>query len=128
MSLAQLSVGLGGMAVAVKRRHAYHFLVIRGRHDKVVRDAFSMGTALSAPAPMLVAQGVAAARLMRGSTDRDRLVLGTLGAAMVAGYLGESLVRMRLQPSSWDPVDSPIAAAGLGLAALMATVAFCPSI
>jgi hypothetical protein len=47
---------------------------------------------------------------------------------MVAGYLGESLVRMRLRPSNWDRVDSPIAAAGLGLAALMAAVAFGPSI
>jgi hypothetical protein len=128
VSLAQLGVGLTGLVVAVRRRHAYHFLVLRGRPEHVVRDAFSMGTALSAPAPMLVTQGVAAARVLRGSTDRDRLVLGGLGAAMVAGYLGESLVRARLRPSNWDRVDSPVAAAGLGLAALMAAVAFGPSI
>lgn len=94
----------------------------------MVRDALSMGTALSAPSPMLVAQGVAAARVLRGPAgrefDRERLVLGGLGAAMTFGYLGESLVRRRLRPAHWDRVDSPIAATGVGLAALMAVVAF----
>jgi len=95
-----------------------------------MRDAASMGTALSAPAPMLVAQGVATVRLWRRAPDREpergceQIVLGGLGAAMTVGYLGESLVRRRLRPQHWDRVDSPIAATGLVLAVAMAVLAF----
>jgi hypothetical protein len=124
VSAAQLMTGLAGVVVAWKRRHAYDFLFLHGRTDRVARDALWMGTALSAPAPMLAAQAFATARLARGSSEAARLVLGGLGATMIAGYLGESLVRRRLQPSNWDRVDSPVAAAGLGLAAAMAAVAF----
>jgi hypothetical protein len=47
-------------------------------------------------------------------------VLGGLGAAMVAGYLAERLVRHRLAPSGWDAAESPVIVAGIGLAAAMA--------
>jgi hypothetical protein len=129
VSALQLTVGLAGLLVAVRRRHSWHFLFVRGRPENTLRDALSMGTALSAPSPMLIAQGVATARLLRrpseGERDRsrERLVLGGLGVAMTFGYLGESLVRRRLRPAHWDRVDSPIAATGVGLAALMAVVA-----
>jgi hypothetical protein len=130
VSAVQLTVGLAGLVVAATRRHSWHFLFVRGRPENTLRDGLSIGTALSAPSPMLIAQGVATARLWRGQSagerdrKRERLVLGGLGAAMTFGYLGESLVRRRLRPAHWDRVDSPIAATGLGLAALMAVVAF----
>jgi hypothetical protein len=124
VSTAQLVTGILGLAIALKRRHAYDFLMLHGRRDKVARDALTMGTALSAPAGMLGAQGVAAARLLRTSSDPARLVLGILGAAMTGGYLGESLVRRRLHPSNWDGVESPVVVAGLGLSAAMAVIAF----
>jgi hypothetical protein len=120
-----LAIGLVGLAVAIRRRRAYDFLGLRGDPAHVVRDAMWMGTALSAPAPMLIAQAWAAWRVgQRGTrgTERARLVLGALGAAMVGGYLGEALVRRRLRPSGWDRVESPIACAGLTLAAAMATL------
>src|SRR5262249_22701561 len=56
--------------------------------------------------------------------DRERLLLGGLGAAMVGGYLGEALVRRRLRSGGWDRVETPIAGAGLMLAAAMAAVWF----
>ena len=120
VSAAQLGAGLLGLVVALKRRHAYDFLFLHGRPDHVARDALFMGTALSAPAPMLVAQTVATARLLRGACGHDEVVLATLGAAMVPGYLGEALVRRRLQRSGFDTVESPIAVAGITLAAAMA--------
>jgi len=48
--------------------------------------------------------------------------LAGLGALQVPGYLGERLVRRRLRPSGWDAVESPLAAAGLGLAGAMAAL------
>jgi hypothetical protein len=108
------------MAVAVKRHHAYDVPLLHGRPDKVARDALLMGTALSAPGVMLAAQGWAIVRLLRGSPNPARRVLGGLGATMIAGYSAERLVRRRLRPSSWDPVESPLAATGMTLAATMA--------
>jgi hypothetical protein len=124
VSAAQLSLGVAGLAVALRRKHAYDFLMLHGRPEKVGRDALTMGTALSAPASMLIAQTVAIARLHRGPSRRARITLGTLGAVMITGYLGESLGRRRLRPSQWDPVESPIVAAGLASAAAMAVIAF----
>jgi hypothetical protein len=123
VSAAQLGAGVAGLVVAVRRRRAYDFLGWRGRDDRVARDALSMGTALSAPMPMLVIQGVATYRLRRGMPGPDRVVLGLLGGAMTVGYLGESLVRTRLRRVHWDRVESPVAVVGLGLASTMAVLA-----
>jgi hypothetical protein len=37
-------------------------------------------------------------------------------------YLGERLVRRRLRPSGWDPVETPLAVVGIGLAGAMAAL------
>jgi hypothetical protein len=124
---AQLAAGVAGLAIAVRRQRAYVFLGVRGDPAHVERDAAWMGTALSAPGPMLVAQAWAAWRVARTGSrpdGRERVVLGGLGAAMVGGYLGESLVRRRLRPAGFDRVESPIAGAGLGLSAAMASIWF----
>jgi hypothetical protein len=104
----------------------------RGSPEHVVRDSVLMGTALSAPATMLVTQAVATVLLARGNLTRgdtgpaDR-VLGVLGAAMVAGYLGEALVRRRLRPSGFDPLETPLVATGIVLAAAMAGLGLAPA-
>lgn len=120
IAAAQLAAGIARLIVALRRRRAYEFLWLSGSPDHVGRDAVAMGTALSAPAPMLVAQAVSTAMVVRGQNDKARRGLGLLGAAMVPGYLGERLVRERLSRSGWDAVESPIAIAGLSLAAAMA--------
>src|SRR5690348_16118521 len=90
VSTAQLATGGAGLALALRRRHAYHFLFLHGDPDRVALDAITMGTALSAPLPMLVAQAAAIAGLRRGRSNWPvRLLIG-LGAAMVGGYLGEA--------------------------------------
>ena len=118
VSLAQLGTGMAGMAVAIRRRHAYEFLLLRGREDRVARDSLLLGTALSAPVAFLATQALAI-RLLAVRRDPEAVrILRLLGATYVAGYLGERLVRERLR--HWDPVESPIAAAGIALAAAMA--------
>lgn len=120
VSAAQLALGLSGMAVAIHRRRAFDIPFWHGQQSTVGRDSLLMGTALSAPVIMLGAQAWATAALAsRPNVAADR-VLGGLGAAMIAGYLSERLVRERLLPSGWDAAETPVVIAGISLAAVMA--------
>lgn len=123
-SAAQLAAGAAGMTIAIQRRRAYHFLFLRGSPDTVGRDSVLLGTALSAPMPMLVTQLVATVAVAQRRCDSlAATMLSALGAAMVPGYLGEAIVRERIRPGGWDRLESPTAVAGLALAAAMAGVA-----
>lgn len=108
------------MAVAIRRRRPYDLPVLHGKPSTVGRDSLYLGTALSAPAPMLVAQAVATVRLARGPSAGATRILGGLGAIMVPGYLLERLVRARLRPGGGDAVESPLIVVGLTLAGAMA--------
>ena len=48
VSAVQLGAGLGGMARAVRRRHAFDIPGWRGRQSTVGRDSLPMGTAFRA--------------------------------------------------------------------------------
>ncbi len=122
VSRIQLCVGVVSAVVAVRRHHPYDVPLFGGRPDRVARDSVLIGTALSAPITMLVTQGVATARQLRHRTDLPDVVLGVLGAAMVAGYLAESLVRRRLRPSGADCLETPLILVGIGLASAMAVL------
>jgi hypothetical protein len=95
---------------------------MHGSADAIGRDVLTKGTALSAPVSMLATQAALTAVLARRPNRRVAQALGGLGATMVAGYLGERLVRQRLRPSGWDAVESPLLVAGIGLAASMAAL------
>jgi len=126
-SAVQLGAGLGGMALAIRRRRAFDIPGRRGQQSAVGRDSLLMGTALSAPAAMLVTQAAATmALLRRPDAAAPARVLGGLGAAMVAGYLLERLGRQRLRRSGWDAAESPLVIAGLSLAAAMALLGLRP--
>lgn len=124
VSAAQLAAGLAGLAVALRRRRNYDVWLpvggLRGSPEHVLRDSVLMGTAYSAPVPMLLAQGWALGRLTAGSDPRAVRVLTTLGAFMVPGFLSERHGRAHLR--HWDPVETPVVVAGTGLAAAMAVL------
>jgi hypothetical protein len=122
ISAAQLAAGLTGLAVAVRRRRHYDLPFLRGRPDTVARDAVLMGTAYSAPVPMLVAQFLATRALAQAPDDGARRMLGMLGALMVPGYLMERFDRAHLRPNGFDPVETPVVVAGIALAAAMAVL------
>ena len=127
VSAVQLGAGLGGMALAIRRCRAFDIPGWRGQQSAVGRDSLLMGTALSAPAAMLVTQAAATmALLRRPDAAAPARVLGGLGAAMVAGYLLERLGRQRLRRSGWDAAESPLVIAGLSLAAAMALLGLRP--
>ena len=120
VSAAQMVFGVSGLAVALRRRHAFDIPGWKGSPDRVATDAAWMGTALSAPGPMLVAQAVATVMTARRPSRSARRVLGLLGGGMSIGYPIERLVRHRLTPAGWDPVESPLALGGWALAIAMA--------
>jgi hypothetical protein len=122
VSMAQLSIGAVSTAVAVSRRRAYDLPMLHGRPENVRRDAVFLGTALSAPVTMLAAQAVTTVQFDKLGGARERTAIGALGAVMVAGYLGERLVRERLHRPGFDPVETPLALTGLLLAAGMAAL------
>jgi hypothetical protein len=122
VSVAQLATGVAGLVVALRRRHPYDVFWMHGRSDRIARDAILRGTALSAPVSNLLVQTVLTALVARRPSQGATRALGGLGALQVAGYLGERLVRRRLRPSGWDPVESPLVVAGIGMAGAMAVV------
>lgn len=117
VSSAQLAVQLTGLAVAVSRRRNYDIGFLRGSPRHVVRDSSWMGTAYSAPVYLLAAQWWATARLRRQPDDGARRLLGMLGILYVPGYLFERYVRAH--PRSFDPAETPVVLASVGLAAAM---------
>ena len=121
-SAAHLASGVAGMVVALRRRHPYDVFWMHGRADAIARDAIFNGTALSAPVSMLVTQAALTTAVARRPNRRVAQGLGGLGALLVAGYLGERLVRQRLRPSGWDPLESPLLVVAIGLAAAMAAL------
>jgi pimeloyl-ACP methyl ester carboxylesterase len=122
VSVAQLATGIAGMVVALRRRHPYDVFWMHGTTDAIARDTIVKGTALSAPLSNLLVQAALTAVVARRPTRGAARALAGLGALQVAGYLGERLVRRRLRPSGWDRVETPLAIAGIGLAAAMAAL------
>src|SRR5829696_3585883 len=118
VSVAQLATNVTGLAVALRRRHPYDVFWMHGQADTVARDAILRGTALS----NLLAQAAMTVLVARRPSPGAARALAGLGALQVPGYLGERLVRRRLRPSGWDAVESPLAAAGIGLAGAMAAL------
>jgi hypothetical protein len=129
VSAAQLAVQVVANAVAIRRRRHYDFvpLGMRGSPTTVARDSLLMGTSFSAPVVMLAAQVTATAALHRAPNPLAARTLGFLGWAMIGGYLGERMVQRRLIAGDWDPVETPLAAAGLGGAVVMAGLGLGPT-
>lgn len=120
VAAGQLGLNVAGLVVAVRRHYPFEIPGWSGSPDHVVRDALWMGTALSAPAPMIVAQAVSTAALARGPSPLARRVLCGLGLAMTLGYPIERHIRHRLTRGGWDRMESPLLLAGLALAVAMA--------
>jgi hypothetical protein len=128
VSAAQLATGLTGLVVALRRRRHYDVWmpagidgpVWHGSPEHVARDSVVMGTAYSAPVGMLVAQLGSAVRLARVGDRRALRDVTTLGALLTGGYLVERSGRAYLR--DWDPVETPLVVAGLGLAVAMAVL------
>jgi hypothetical protein len=121
VSTAQLALGLVGLRHAVRTGTSYDLGLLRGSLDTARRDRWLMGSNLSAPGVMLIAQGVSTLLLL---SDRRRQVaarvLGVLGAVMTLGYPAEVSVR-----HAWrhpDRVVAPLSAAAEALAVTMAVL------
>jgi hypothetical protein len=121
-SAAQLVAGVAGRRVAVREGRSFDIALIgwRGQRERIARDSWLLGTGLSAPVIMLAIQAAATARLIRSPSRAATRTLGLLGAAMSCGYLIEKEFRTAMSPTRLDPVTTPVATAGFGLAVVMA--------
>ncbi len=123
ISAAQLGFNLAGLTIALRRRYPFDLPGWRGSPQDVGRDAWWMGTAYSAPAPMLLVQSASIVVLATRPHRRAQRTVGALGTAMIGGYAVERRVRQRVSPGGWDPLESPIVLAGWLLAVGMAVAA-----
>ena len=118
ISAVQLGMGLVGLRKALRDRTEYDLGFTRGSPETMKRDLWFMGTNLSAPAWMLLAQALATVLLMTRHRSRAAKTLGILGVMMSLGYPAEKSVRQ-----AWrHPNRSTTALTGLAelLAASMA--------
>jgi hypothetical protein len=122
VSAAQLTAGLVGQVVALRRRLHYDVPFMTGSPDHVARDSWWFGSAISAPSYMLAAQAWAITRLLRGPDERARRAVRLLGTGMVGGYLCERTCRRRMTPAGFDPVETPIVVAGFAGTVAMAVL------
>jgi hypothetical protein len=123
VSSTQLAAQLAGHVVALRRRRHFDVPFMTGSPEHLVRDWLWFGTAYSAPPYLLGPQMWAIARLLRGPDDRARRVLRWLGTGLTVGYLSERWDRVRVRPGGFDPLETPIVAAGWSCAMAMAVLA-----
>ena len=93
ISAVQLGMGLVGLRKALRDRTEYDLGFTRGTPEAMKRDLWIMGTNLSAPAWMLLAQALATVLLMTRHRSRAAKTLGILGVMMSLGYPAEKSVR-----------------------------------
>ncbi len=127
VSASQLVVGIVGARTALIRGLAFDLPLMHGRVERMHRDAVVLGAALSAPGLMMSVHAAATVQILRRPEGRAARILSAIGAGMIVGHLGEKLVRLRLRPSQWDPVETTISVAGLVLSSAMAILGMQPS-
>ena len=93
ISAVQLAMGLVGLRKALRDGTEYDLGFTRGSPETMKRDLWFMGTNLSAPAWMLLAQALATVLLMTRHRSRAAKAVGILGALMSLGYPAEKSVR-----------------------------------
>ena len=123
VSSIQLAAQVAGHVVAVRRRRHFDVPFMTGSPEHLVRDWLWFGTAFSAPPYLLGPHIWAVARLLRGPDDRAQWALRWLGTGLTLGYLSERLVRARVSPGGFDPLETPIVVGGWGGAMAMAVLA-----
>jgi hypothetical protein len=123
VSAVQLVAQVVGHVVAVRRQRAFDVPFMTGDPAHLVRDWLWFGTAYSAPPYLLGPQIWAVATLLRGPDDRARWVLRWLGTGLTVGYASERWNRVRVRPTGFDPVETPVVVAGWSCALAMAVLA-----
>jgi hypothetical protein len=93
ISAVQLGMGLVGLRKALRDGTEFDLGFTRGSPETMKRDLWLMGTNLSAPAWMLLAQALATVLLMTRHRSRAAKALGILGVMMSLGYPAEKSVR-----------------------------------
>ena len=89
VSLLQLVFQLIGARKAIREQIPYDVPIGRGKPEDVERDMWNMGSALSAPWPMLAAQAACTVLVLARPRIWVRRAVGCVGALYVFGILWE---------------------------------------
>lgn len=118
VSLLELIVQLAGARKALRDRIPYDLPFGQGRPENVARDGWTMGSGLSAPAPLLAAHAAATVLLFARPRPWLRRAAGCLGAVYIPGILLERVTREAFRHP--DRQTTPLIASALGLSVAMA--------
>ncbi|GAA1968761.1 hypothetical protein GCM10009776_34840 [Microbacterium deminutum] len=122
ISVAQLAVGVTGQVVAIRQGRSFDIFRWHGDPRRVAKDSWFLGTGLSAPIPMMAVHACAIAVLGMRPSRRAAGTLGTLGAAMTAGYLIENQFRTAMRHPGHDRVVPMVGGGGFLFAVVMAVI------
>ena len=121
-SVAQLAFGVAGQLVAVRQGRSFEIFRWYGDPNRVARQSWFMGTALSAPVDMMAVHAAATAVLVGRRSPRAAGTLGTLGVTMAAGHLIENKFRSAMRRPGKDPIVTAVGGVGFILAVAMAVI------
>lgn len=118
VSLVQLIVQLAGARKALRDRIPYDLPFLQGKPENVARDAWIIGSRLSAPGPLLAAHAAGTVLLLARPRPWLRRAIGWLGAVYIPGILLERVTRESFRHP--DRETTPLTASALGLSVAMA--------
>lgn len=118
VSLLELLLQLAGARKALRDRLPYDLPFMQGKPENVARDAWTIGSRLSAPTPLLAAHAAGTVLLLARPRPWVRRALGCLGAVYIPGILLERVTRESFRHP--DRETTPLIASALGLSVAMA--------
>lgn len=118
VSLAELIVQLAGARKAFRDRIPYDLPFMHGKPENVERDVWTIGSRLSAPAPLLAAHAAGTVLLLARPRPWLRRAVGWLGAVYIPGILLERVTRESFRHP--DRETTPLTASALGFSVAMA--------
>jgi hypothetical protein len=121
-STLNLLFSVVGFRKAVQEKIPYDIGFMKGSAEHIARDQITLGSALSPPTLMMVAQAVGTVRMVKNPGPGAARLLGVLGLAMSIGFSMERVFHESVRNPNRS--NSPIVAGAESTAIVMAVLGF----
>jgi uncharacterized membrane protein YraQ (UPF0718 family) len=121
-STVNLLFSVVGFRKAVQEKIPYDVGFMKGLAEHIARDQITLGSALSPPTIMMVAQAAGTARMFKNPGLAAARLLGVLGLAMSIGFSMERVFHESVRNPNRS--TTPIVAGGESTAIVMAVLGF----